>query len=132
MTRGDTASSNSHPAPEISAETVPTSDDARRVVAPIVVHAGSPYSGVAEEPLTIGVPVRRGVWREEAHLKLTDPFGDLVPVQTRVLDRWPDGSIRWVLLDFKRSTAHQDARYQLSCSTDNAVRRSLDRVLRCD
>ena len=55
------------------------------------------------EPVTVGVPWPRGVLRDEGDLACFGPEGD-VPLQTEVLDRWPDGSVRWVLCDWLMST----------------------------
>lgn len=52
------------------------------------------------EPVTCGIPWPRGVLRDPAPLALHSPAGVVVPLQTRVLDRWPDGSVRWLLLDW--------------------------------
>jgi hypothetical protein len=53
------------------------------------------------EPVTLGVPFPDGFCVEVGTLELTDPSGAVVPLQTRVLDRWPSGSARWALLDFQ-------------------------------
>jgi len=37
----------------------------------------------------------------DANLRLLDPQGKETPLQTRVLARWADGSVKWVLLDFQ-------------------------------
>ncbi len=55
---------------------------------------------VLEEPVTCGLPWPRGVLQDAALLALEDE-GRTIALQTRVLDRWPDGSIRWVLLDWQ-------------------------------
>ncbi len=51
------------------------------------------------EPVTTGVPMPRG-WTSGDDLVLTDPDGAALPFGHRVLDRWHDGSARWVLVDF--------------------------------
>jgi hypothetical protein len=51
------------------------------------------------EPVTWGLPFPRGVLDSAHDLILADADGRSRPVQTRVLDRWSDGSVRWVLLD---------------------------------
>jgi hypothetical protein len=51
------------------------------------------------EPVTAGLPLPRGLWRMGQAVRLQGPDGQ-VPVQTTVLNQWPDGSARWVLLDF--------------------------------
>jgi hypothetical protein len=58
--------------------------------------------GVARdaEPVTIGVPLPAGAVRDTGTLWIADGAGRRVPAQMRVLEQWPDGSARWVLLDF--------------------------------
>jgi hypothetical protein len=57
------------------------------------------------EPVTVGIPCPRGVIVDPCELSLR-PSADraTVPLQAAVLDRWADGSIRWVLLDFQADT----------------------------
>lgn len=50
-------------------------------------------------PLRIGVPLGRGVCGDGRDVALWQG-GERKALQRRVLDRWPDGSIRWVLLDW--------------------------------
>ena len=55
------------------------------------------------EPVTFGVPLPRGWCAAVERLRLrSDPAVD-VPLQAQALERWPDGSIRWALLDFQAS-----------------------------
>ncbi|HSW46407.1 MAG TPA: hypothetical protein VLM89_12635 [Phycisphaerae bacterium] len=54
----------------------------------------------ADWPVTSGVPFARGVLREADSLLLTEADSDeRLPFQTRVTCRWPDGSVKWILLD---------------------------------
>lgn len=53
------------------------------------------------EPVTTGLPFAPGVVRAGTPLALFDAGGAEVPLQTRVLAHWPDGSVKWVLLDFQ-------------------------------
>lgn len=59
-------------------------------------------------PVTSGVPFPRGALGSDLHLRLLDPQGQEIPVQTKVLGQWDDGSLKWVLLDFQApaSTAY--------------------------
>ena len=59
-------------------------------------------SGVARSswPVTSGIPLGRGALRDPDRVALFDGQGKPLPLQTEVLTRWPDGSIRWLLLDF--------------------------------
>lgn len=74
-------------------------------------------------PLTRGVPLPQGT-RLEA-LSLRDAQGREVPLQLRVLGRWPDDSAKWVLLDFQADVeAGQEAVYTLqSTKGPNAAAR---------
>lgn len=67
-------------------------------------HHGIPRTA---EPVRIGVPLAAGVVHDPAHLQLRDSDGKQLPFDTRVTARWPDGSIRWCLLDVAVSVAAQ-------------------------
>jgi hypothetical protein len=56
------------------------------------------------EPVSAGVPLPRGVVAEADGLRLLRG-GQAVPLQAKALDRWPDGSVRWVLLDWQADAA---------------------------
>jgi hypothetical protein len=53
------------------------------------------------EPVAIGVACPRGTIARATRWALTDQRGRLTPVQTTVLDRWGDGSVRWLLVEFQ-------------------------------
>ena len=53
------------------------------------------------EPVSCGIPLPRGVLRDVAQLGLLDDHGKTVRVQVRALDHWPDGSVRWALVDWQ-------------------------------
>jgi len=57
------------------------------------------------QPVSTGVPLPAGHLWDPASVRLMDPEGRQLPLQTEVLSRWPDGSIRWLLLDFQASVA---------------------------
>ncbi len=63
-------------------------------------------AGRRREPVTIGIPLPGGLTASTAEFLLETPHGARA-VQARPLDCWPDGSFRWVLLDF---LADSDAR----------------------
>ncbi|MBN2296050.1 MAG: hypothetical protein JXM70_26700 [Pirellulales bacterium] len=60
-------------------------------------------SGVARTawPVTSGIPFGQGVLQKPGDVALFDEKGNEIPLQTETLARWPDGSIRWLLLDFQ-------------------------------
>ncbi len=75
-------------------------------------------AGWHNEPVTAGLPVPKGVLRDMSDVLLRDETGAPVPIQGRVLDRWSDGSVRWLLVDFLASIGLQaEGRYTLSVGT---------------
>ena len=61
-------------------------------------------------PVTSGVPLAPGELRRHAQAALFDEEGQELPLQTEVLSRWSDGSIRWLLLDFQVDLAADEAK----------------------
>jgi len=56
-------------------------------------------------PVTSGLPFPEGAIFSADNLRLEDEAGQESPLQAIVTSRWPDGSIRWALLDFQVSLA---------------------------
>ena len=56
-------------------------------------------------PTTSGVPMSKGLCTDVNTLRVQTPGGTDVPAQFRVLSRWNDNSIRWVLVDFVANTS---------------------------
>lgn len=52
------------------------------------------------EPVTVGVPFPRGLLTDVELLSISDPKTNTIPLQKEILSRWPDQSIKWILLDF--------------------------------
>lgn len=55
------------------------------------------------EPVSIGVPLPRSLVYEASMLGIKNHDDNYIPVQGTILSRWPDRSIKWVLLDFQIS-----------------------------
>ena len=69
------------------------------------------------EPISMGLPFPRSVCVDPQSLALVDAAGALCPLQVRVLDRWPDGSMRWALLDFQADAGGREpSRYDVVVS----------------
>ncbi|PPK52717.1 hypothetical protein [Marinobacter persicus] len=65
-------------------------------------------TGIARnsEPVFVGVPLARGLIRDASKLALTVANSDQpLPACFTVLCRWPDASIRWVLVEFETDLA---------------------------
>lgn len=54
-----------------------------------------------EWPVSSGIPLAEGALRDDQAVMLEDSTGRELPLQTETLVRWPDGSIRWLLVDFQ-------------------------------
>ena len=52
-------------------------------------------------PVTRGVPLPQGAVADSGALRLVDARGREIPLQSRVLSRRPDRSVKWVLADFQ-------------------------------
>ncbi len=51
-------------------------------------------------PVTSGIPLPQGELNNPSNVKLLQDAA-AIPLQTEILCKWPDGSIRWLLLDFQ-------------------------------
>ncbi len=60
-------------------------------------------AGVAleAEPVTTGVPFPEGALASGENVRLLDDAGEELPLQVTVTGEYPDGSVRWLLLDFQ-------------------------------
>lgn len=74
------------------------------------------------EPVALGVALPRGYAPASNGWSLTDPHASAVPVQTTVLDRWGDGSVRWLLAEFRAHVpAGRAAVYALAPGAERGV-----------
>ena len=69
-------------------------------------------SGVARAqwPISVGVPFPSGLLKDVSGLSVLDGTTP-APAQTRVLSRWPDGSVRWALLDWQMDLRPREVRH---------------------
>ncbi len=66
----------------------------------LVFTPSAPRRDALCEPMSLGVPFPAGLAMSESDITLQDDCGNATTVQARVVERWPDGSIRWALVDF--------------------------------
>jgi hypothetical protein len=65
------------------------------------------------EPVTVGVPFPKGALEDENRVRIVRD-GSEIPCQIEVTSRWPDDSVRWLLVDFLADVeAHDTAVYGL-------------------
>ena len=73
-------------------------------------------------PVTMGVPFPQGALATDQDLRLQHE-GEAQPLQTRTMLSWPDGSVRWALLDLQADLGPaEDHRLTLSWPSTDEVR----------
>ncbi len=77
---------------------------------PIWIANGDPAR--AREPMTLGVPLPKGEFFDQDRFRLFSEQDQEVPLQTNILDKWSDGSIRWMLCDWQ-TVSQSSNRYTL-------------------
>jgi hypothetical protein len=65
------------------------------------------------EPVSIGLPLPQGACLDPGLLSLADQAGRALPLQVRVLERWPDQSVKWALVDFQADLDSADSTVNL-------------------
>ena len=71
---------------------------------PLRVDPPVSVAGVLQDwPVTSGIPFPPAVLGSGRHVRLLDADDRVVPLQARVTGRWADGSVKWLLLDFRHS-----------------------------
>src|SRR6185295_12171560 len=87
----------------------------------IVSSQPSPGRARVGEPITVGVPFPRGAVKDAARIALVED-DRAVAVQALPTELWPDGSIRWALLDFQATgTFAPERRYHLTLDGGGAA-----------
>ncbi len=84
-------------------------------IAVIVTNTGK--SEAPSAPVSAGIPFPKKALADPSALALVTDGGKPVPLQAETLSRWPDGSSKWVLLDFQPTlAAASEARFTLVTS----------------
>ena len=66
------------------------------------------------EPVSFGIPFGKGILQDSNTLCLYDNNDNLVHLQASTLNKWTDGSIKWVLIDFQAKVdANSQTQYRL-------------------
>ncbi len=80
-------------------------------------------------PISRGVPFVEGALGDINALWLEDEADTPLATQFRLLSRWPDGSAKWVLIDFQAAVpAHGETIYQLCWGTDKKEAECADQL----
>jgi hypothetical protein len=90
----------------------PTRDETLTI--PLAVQNPHDFA-VARWPITTGIPFAQGALGSAAHVRLIRDTEE-VPAQVQLTARWPDGSVKWLLITFLASApAAGQADYRLEC-----------------
>jgi hypothetical protein len=76
------------------------------------------------EPVRVGVPFQRGLVFDAGELIALDQNSRTIPSQCRVLASWPDGSVKWMLVDMlvsAKANEHVVISLQRQASVANAA-----------
>jgi len=77
------------------------------------------YTAPVQMPVSGGVPFPKGALGSTENVRVLDAQGTEMPAQMRVSARWPDGSVKWILLDCQpRLPADGPAKLMLEYGTD--------------
>ena len=83
------------------------------MIVPIIIQESHGIVRV-HEPVTVGIPLRRGQVFDPDLLTVLDPDKKNIPMQAQPLAKWNDGSVKWVLLDLQvNMPAKQTCRFEL-------------------
>lgn len=75
------------------------------------------------QPITYGVPWIKGELRDAGTLTVRDQAGRAIPAAFTVLNRWPDGSVQWTLMDTSIDmTPSQDVALTIKSSDEKPTR----------
>ena len=108
---------------------------------PITIHCLNKGTvPLRHEPVSLGVPIPAGVSHLADQFLLKDEDGCPAPLQTQVLNRWPDTTVKWLLCDFlaavepKAQAAYtlehvaQAVSQQSGCTIDSSQKTNTHRV----
>ncbi len=88
----------------------PTAPQTRSETASVPLTVRNPHSFPAESwPIASGIPFPQGELGSADHVRLMTDDGE-VPSQVRLLARWPDGSVKWLLVNFQADVPAGDQR----------------------
>jgi hypothetical protein len=83
---------------------------------PLIVQSGVASSSL--QPVTVGIPFSRSALPAAGSLRLLGPDGQKICLQALPLAQWPDGSIKWLLLDFVLKSVAEGSSRWLLCDAD--------------
>lgn len=74
-------------------------------------------------PVSQGLPFPQGALGSADHVRVLEAAGTEVPAQAQVTSRWPDETVRWILLDFQADIP-EEGHAQYACEFGTEVTRA--------
>ena len=85
--------------------------DGRKIAATLPLPCRRSTSRAVDWPVSAGVPFPQSALGSVEQLRLVDSEKREIDLQARPLTLWPDGSVRWALLDFERGNGDLRVEY---------------------
>lgn len=82
-----------------------------------------------ELPFSGGIPFGKGELRSSDNLGLFDNQENAIPYQTKVLSKWPDQSIKWLLLNLQSTVSSPEKQKYFFRYSDNTKKRDANSKL---
>jgi hypothetical protein len=86
--------------PGLSKTSLDAEVGARHALCELRLHPGRVVAP-AGEPVSVGVPFPPGVLHDASSLRIGNAGDQPARIDTEVLERWPDGSVRWAFCSFR-------------------------------
>ena len=75
---------------------------------------GARFAAGKDWPVRSGVPIPRGELASANNVQVLNAAGKAVPAQSQAMATWPDGSIKWLLVDFQHDLSNSSTEaYQI-------------------
>ncbi len=87
---------------------------------PVTVEAPA-FSALTQWPVRCGLPVPPGELLSADHITVRDASGRARPSQNRIMARWPDGSAKWIFVDFMHELS-RGAKAEYAVAYGNGVK----------
>ncbi|NRA37827.1 MAG: hypothetical protein HRU15_06785, partial [Planctomycetes bacterium] len=78
---------------------IPVLPEAKKASLQFTLKEAQGVEGI-DRAISGGIPFARGVLKDPQRVRLVTASGKTIPLQTRITGYWPEGTVKWLLLDF--------------------------------
>lgn len=72
------------------------------------------FAGAQRWPARCGLPIPQGELAAAEQVEVRNAAGKVIPSQCRAMARWPDGSVKWIFLDFFHELSAAEGMYRVA------------------